>query len=218
LQREAQAAWRHAYNEKTDPNGCAFVSGDNSASRFKHATVRGKRSGMVRERIAGLNRLTKKQRVAIGQLGSEWAVLDSAESLILKMVKKQYQALRSEERQSRELVELEREQKEIFNRKREISADLLKLESGVAPRRRPPGRRSKAAVSVRNMVIRASEHRLDKDISRELDFHLAQRNMPPLGFPESWTEKYGVTSYYEAYRHPKSKPLVQKLISAAKAA
>jgi hypothetical protein len=173
---------------------------------------------MSREGIAGLNRLIQKKRTVIGQLGSEWAVLHSAENLIFELIRKRYESWRPGMERPPELVELEREQREISKAKQEISAELVEQEKGLVPRRRPPGRRTKPFIMARNAFIRASENRSDKDISRELDLHLAQRDMPPMGLPESWTKKYGVRSYYEAYRHPKCKPLVQKLISAAKAA
>lgn len=173
---------------------------------------------MNREGIGGLNRLTRKQRTVIGQLGSEWAVLDSAENLILKLIRKEYDSLRPGRGRPPALVELERQQREISKGKNEISAELVELEEGLRPRRRLPGRRSKPFILARNTIIRASKHRLDKDICRELDFELGPRGMPPLGVPESWTEKYGVRTYYEAYKHRECRPLVQKLISAAKAA
>jgi hypothetical protein len=173
---------------------------------------------MSRKDIAGLNHLTKRQWTEIGQLGSEWVVLDSADNLINKLIRKQHESLRPGTKRPPELVELEKQQWEIFRAKREISAELVEREKGLRARPRRPGRKSKPFILARNTFIRASEHRRDKDIARELDLQLAQRNMPPLGLPESWTEKYGVRSYYEAYRHLKCKPLVQKLISAAKAA
>jgi len=161
---------------------------------------------------------TKEQRKVIGELTSEWGLLDSADHLISKLVFKQYQALRPGMKRPPELVELEREQDVISKRKREISAELNELEEGIHPRRRRPGRRSDPYVLVRNGLIRASRHRRDKDIAQELDLELGQGDMPALGLPEKWTEKYGVTSYSQAYSHRKCKPLVQKLISAAKAA
>jgi hypothetical protein len=174
---------------------------------------------MDRKNIAGLNQLKKKQRAAIGQLGSEWAVLHSAENLLFKLMDTHYGLVQPGMRHPPELVKLEKEQWEIFERKREISADLVQLEEGLVPRKRKPGRKNNVIVMARNMFIRASENRGDREIARELDLHLAQGDgMPPLGLPESWTEKYGVKSYYEAYRHRKCKPLVQKLISVAKAA
>ena len=109
---------------------------------------------------------TKEQRKVIGELTSEWGLLDSADHLISKLVFKQYQALRPGMKRPPELVELEREQDVISKRKREISAELNELEEGIHPRRRRPGRRSDPYVLVRNGLIRASRHRRDKDIAQ----------------------------------------------------
>lgn len=165
------------------------------------------------------NQLTEEQRKAIGQLSSEWGVLDSAEHLILKMIGKLYETLPPKAKRPSELVELESRQWEILQRKREISADLLKLEEGGRPRMRRPGRRSNPFVSVRDELIRQSKHQRDEDICKELDSELknTRDDTPPIGFPEPWTEKYKVRSYSAAYGHPDCKPLMQKLISAAKA-
>jgi hypothetical protein len=156
-----------------------------------------------------LKRLTKKhlsseQRKAIGQLSLEWGVLHSTENVLFKLMAKHYETERSQPGVKRppELAELESQQWKIFERKREIGADLVELENGVVPRRRPPGRKMKVSVLVRNMVIRASENTRDADICQELDLQLAQRDMPPLGLPESWTKNYNVKSFYQAYRHP----------------
>jgi hypothetical protein len=168
------------------------------------------------EGITGLNRLTKKQRKAIAHLGAEWGVLESAERLISRLVFEQYQALLPGMKRPPELVELDREQDEIFKRKREIIAETDKLENGIRPRRRAPGKKSNAFVQVRSTIIRAARHLSDEDICKRLDFELSPPT-PPMGLPESWTEKYGVKSYSEAYRHKKCRGLVQKLISVAKA-
>jgi hypothetical protein len=164
--------------------------------------------------------LTKEQRKAIGRLSSEWGVLDSTERLICKLMAKHYETERLQPGVKRppELAELESQQWKIFGRKREVSAELIELDEGVRPRRRQPGRKGNPFVQLRNAFIRASNHRHDEDICRELDFELTQKEgMLPVGLPESWVEKYGVRSYYEAYQHPKCRVLIQKLISAAKA-
>src|SRR5580704_2384130 len=77
-------------------------------------------------------------------------------------------------------------------------------------------KKSNAFVQVRSTIIRAARHLSDEDICKRLDFELSPPT-PPMGLPESWTEKYGVKSYSEAYRHKKCRGLVQKLISVAKA-
>jgi hypothetical protein len=158
------------------------------------------------EGITGLNRLTKKQRKAIAHLGAEWGVLESAERLISRLVFEQYQALLPGMKRPPELVELDREQDEIFKRKREIIAETDKRRE----------KKSNAFVQVRSTIIRAARHLSDEDICKRLDFELSPPT-PPMGLPESWTEKYGVKSYSEAYRHKKCRGLVQKLISVAKA-
>jgi hypothetical protein len=163
--------------------------------------------------------LTKEQWKVICGLTSEWGVLDSTENLIFKLMAKHYETERLQPGGKRppELVELESQQWKILKRKREISAELIEVEEGLRPRRRRPGRKGNPFLQLRNIFIRASQNRLDKDICQELDFELAQDKTPPMGLPESWTEKYAVRSYSEAYNHPKCRPLIQKLISTAKA-
>jgi hypothetical protein len=173
---------------------------------------------MDEERIrSALNRTTKKQREAIRRLTSEWGVLDSVERLIFKLLDEQYEALRSGAKRPPELGELESEQRGIFERKREISAELVRLEEGLRPRRRPPGRPGSPPVQARNAYIRTLKNLTVNDICLELDGKLAQQNGPSWALPEAWTEDYEVTSYHAAYKHQKCRKLVQKLISAAKA-
>jgi len=115
------------------------------------------------------------------------------------------------------LVELESQQKEIFEKKRQISAEIVRLEEIFSPIRRPPGRPGNPTVWARNAYIRTLKNLTNNDICLEIDGKLAQQNGPSWGLPEAWTEKYGVVSYHDAYNHPKCKKLLQKLISAAKA-
>jgi hypothetical protein len=68
---------------------------------------------------------------------------------------------------------LDREQDEIFKRKREIIAETDKLENGIRPRRRAPGKKSNAFVQVRSTIIRAARHLSDEDICKRLDFELS---------------------------------------------
>jgi hypothetical protein len=173
---------------------------------------------MDEERIrSALNRTTKKQRESIRRLTSEWGVLDSVERLIFRLLDEQYEAVRSGAKRPPELGELESEQRGISERKREISTELVRLEEGLRPRRRPPGRPGSPLVRARNAYIRTLKNLTDNDICLEIDGKLAQQNGPSWGLPEPWIEKHGVTSYHDAYNHPKCKKLVQKLISAAKA-
>jgi hypothetical protein len=173
---------------------------------------------MGREGIESeLQNLTKQQRKAIAQLGSEWTVLDSTERHISTLVLKHYEQLQPGTKRPPELVELESQQREIFERKRKISVELAQLEEGLRPRRHTPGKKKNPVVVIRNMLIRRIRDLPNKDICTQLDFELTQRDPPPMGLPESWTEKYGVTSYSEAYEHENCKALVQKLISVAKA-
>jgi hypothetical protein len=173
---------------------------------------------MDEERIhSALNRITKKQKEAIARLTSEWGVLHSVENLIFESIRKQYAASQAGAKRSPELVELESQQKAISKRKREISAEIVRLEENLRPRRRPPGRPGSPIVRARNAYIQTLKNLTDNDICLELDDKLAQQNGPSWGLPEPWIEKYGVMSYHDAYKHPKCKKLLQKLISAAKA-
>jgi hypothetical protein len=173
---------------------------------------------MDEERIhSALNRITKKQKAAIARLTSEWGVLHSVENLIFESIRKQYAALQFGAKRPPELVELESQQKGISERKREISTEIVRLEENLRPRRRPPGRPGSPMVRARNAYIRTLKNLTDNEICLELDDKLEQRNGPSRGLPEDWTEKYGVTSYHDAYKHQKCRKLVQKLISAAKA-
>jgi hypothetical protein len=64
----------------------------------------------------------------------------------------------------------------------------------------------------------------DAEICKRLDSELMQRDAPPLGIPEAWVEefgdewkkKHGWNFYFAAYRHPRTKNRMQKMISKAK--
>jgi hypothetical protein len=160
---------------------------------------------------------TKKRKARIAQLGGEWAVLDSKENHIFRLIRELYEKLEPGTKRPQELAELEREQMEISERKREISAELIAVEEGSFHlKRRPPGRGTNPFVLVRDKLIRELRDLSNEDICRRLDGELGQREMAPLGFPENWTKKYDVKSYLAAYRHRKCKALVQKSISVAK--
>ena len=166
---------------------------------------------------SGFARLTKKQKMRIGQLGAEWTVLDSEEHLVGRLIGEQYGTLRPGTKRPPELVELEREQGMISARKREISAEFIAVEQGGShPKRRSTGRRPDVYVEVRDRWIRRLRDHSDKEICRTLDLELAQSGRPPMGLPDSWTKNYGVGSYLAAYKNPNCKALVQKLISVAK--
>lgn len=99
--------------------------------------------------------LTEKQKKRIARLGAEWAVLDSEENLISRLMGEQYEQFEEGAKKPRELVELERQQREVFKRKREISADLVAVErGGPQAMRRRAGRKPDFRVEARDRFIR----------------------------------------------------------------
>lgn len=161
--------------------------------------------------------LTKKQREQIARLGGEWAVLDSEETLIRRLVRQEYEKLEGGANRPPELVELERQQTELAKRKREISSELIAVEEGrEQKRRRARGRKPAFLIEARDRLIRREMDRSAQDICRKLDFEAEQRNRPAFGLPGNWTKRYGVQSYVQAYRHRDCRRLVEKLISVAK--
>jgi hypothetical protein len=165
---------------------------------------------------SGLGRITKKNRKVIGRLGAEWTVLDSVENLIFKLIREQYESLPDGAKRPPELVALDRQQREISERKRELTDEFVRQEEGLRPRRLPPGRRRDPLIHARNTLIRTLKNLSDPEICRRLDGELPQHGGPSLGLPENWSEKYGVNSYEQAYKHRDCRKLVQKLIAAAK--
>lgn len=79
------------------------------------------------------------------------------------------------------------------------------------------GRRLSASVGMRNIVIQKYCDLPDKEICAKLDAELLTRGGPPTGFPDHWREKYKCETFLSAYENPKSRNLVQKMISIAKA-
>jgi hypothetical protein len=161
---------------------------------------------------------TKKQLTQIDKLGGEWTVLDAEEEHISRFLFEQYYGSRPEPRPPQELRELERRQREIFERKRTLSYELDAVESGTPiPARRSRGKSPDPYVMVRDLLIRRMSYRRDEEICRTLDLGLAGREGgSSLALPSNWTEKFGVKSYLEAYEHPACRSLVQKVISVAK--
>jgi len=68
----------------------------------------------------------------------------------------------------------------------------------------------------RDFVVRKYSRLSDPEICSKLDAELMQRDAPPIGFINNWTEKYGVKGYLEAYMKVECRNLVQKMISKAK--
>jgi hypothetical protein len=78
-------------------------------------------------------------------------------------------------------------------------------------------RKTSGPASYRDSIIKRNQHLPNEALCRKLDLLLAQRgDDPSLGLPETWTEKHGVKTYLEAYQEPRTKGLVQALISKAK--
>jgi len=133
------------------------------------------------EPARGLDRLTKKQRVDISKLGSEWAVLDSAERLISKLASEERQKLPPGVERSPEIVKLEKEQWDLFKQKREIIAEFVELEQDHVFKRRKPRRNANPFALARDVAIRQSRHLSDKQICERLDIFLLPREAVPMG-------------------------------------
>ena len=71
---------------------------------------------------------------------------------------------------------------------------------------------------VRDLAIAKYRDLGDADICKKLDVEdlLMVSGRPPIGLPEDWAEKYGVSSFVAAYNHLKCKNLIQKMIWKAK--
>ena len=109
--------------------------------------------------------MTKKQKSRVGQLGAEWAVLDSEENVISRLIREHYSSRRPDVEQARELKMLQRHERELFKRKREISDEIVALESGISvAKKRSRGRRPDPYVEVRDIWIRRMKERTARDI------------------------------------------------------
>jgi hypothetical protein len=80
-----------------------------------------------------------------------------------------------------------------------------------------PKGRVDPGVALRFAIINANPEKSHLDIYRVLDSYWGDRERPPGFFPEGWTGKYGVTTFVDAYRHPKCRNLVHTMISKARA-
>lgn len=77
--------------------------------------------------------------------------------------------------------------------------------------------RSDPSIAVRNNIIDQNLHHPHIKIVKALDFQLKRNGqVPPEYFPNNWSEKHGVYSFTDAYRDPKCRPLVHKMISIRK--
>jgi len=162
---------------------------------------------------AGLNKVPQRQREALARLTSEWGLLDVAEHFIDNLIRERYSTLKPNQKIPAGLVELEKEQQEISSFKRELSDEIVRIEGGSAPTPRARRRSGSALVQARNAVIRNAGNISHLSICGILDLELPLAGNVPLGFPESWEQKWKVKSFTEAYRHNLCRPLVQKLIS-----
>lgn len=54
-----------------------------------------------------------------------------------------------------------------------------------------------------------------KKVCGKLDI-VCGKHSPSVGLPENWTKKYGVETYSDAYKHPRLRNSVQKMISCAR--
>jgi hypothetical protein len=161
--------------------------------------------------------LTARQRAAIARLGSEWAVLDSVENRIIDLIRGQHARLGAGAEIPAELVALEKQQKTICAQKIELARLVKGVESGARLIRLPPSSTKRSALAyARTFVIRQWSNLPDSEICKRLDFEFVQREGPSLGLPGSWTKEYRARTYVQAYSNKKCRPLVHKLISAAR--
>jgi hypothetical protein len=162
--------------------------------------------------------VTKKDRTQLAKLGAEWTVLDSEENFIFRSISEQYFAGQLKMKPPGELVELEGRQRQISERKSQISAEIVAIEGGTSPAtRRSRGRRPSPYVLVRDLYIRRMKNLSDQEICQTLDIELAGPEAGrSLGLPHSWDDKWNVKTYVAAYEHPKCKNLVEKVISVAR--
>jgi hypothetical protein len=165
---------------------------------------------------AGLNRVPRRRREALARLTSEWGSLDVAEHFILELIRERYSTLQPNQKITAELVELEKEQKEISSRKGQLSEEIVRIEGGSPPTLRARRRSRNALVQARNAVIRNAGNQSHLSICNALDFELPLHDGLPLGFPEAWKRKWRVESFTEAYMHKDCRPLLQKLISSSR--
>jgi len=142
-------------------------------------------------------------------------------------------ALKSEadrlERRKKELnAELDAIEKQIA----QIDPLILDIPSPPVPEipylERPPiGQDDDPYILVRDYWIKKLSIRGvsdDEEICKNLDSELMVRNAPPVGIPptwidnfgEEWRTKYGWRFYYAAYRDPRTRNRMQKMISKAK--
>jgi hypothetical protein len=68
-------------------------------------------------------------------------------------------------------------------------------------------------VAVRFMIVNKNRGKSAFEICKILDSHLRDGELPAGFFPTRWTEDYGVTTFVDAYRHPKCRNRVESLIS-----
>jgi hypothetical protein len=79
-----------------------------------------------------------------------------------------------------------------------------------------PEGRFNVVATLRTMLIDQNRMKSHEDICRILDSQFRPNCRPEGFFREEWQEKYGVTTFLEAYRHPKCRNLVDKMFSSAK--
>jgi hypothetical protein len=77
---------------------------------------------------------------------------------------------------------------------------------------RPPD----PTVAVRFMIINKNPGKSAFEICKILDAHLRDGELPVGFFPNTWMEDFGVTTFVDAYRHPKCSNRVQKMICTLK--
>jgi hypothetical protein len=85
---------------------------------------------------------TKKQKSRISRLGAEWAVLDSEENVVNRLIREHHRASRPDVEKGRSLKVLQLHQRKLSKRKREISDEIAAIENGISiSKKRLKGRR-----------------------------------------------------------------------------
>jgi hypothetical protein len=118
---------------------------------------------------------------------------------------------------------------ELETEKRELTASLQQIDERLAQQNVEfewsmlpgfvslvPEGRFNVVATLRTMLIDQNRMKSHEDICRILDSTFRPGARPEGFFREEWEDKYGVTTFLEAYRHPKCRNLVDKMFSSAK--
>jgi hypothetical protein len=190
------------------------------------------------EQEGKLNRVARLRiecRKLLAELDNVWALIlsrdqDWLDKFALRMLHEKKNAAENLQRQ---VDTLDSRRRKLAVKIRKTILQIAALGGSFDPQQRPhssriakastntqdfgPGRNASGPAQWRDFIIRNNAKMSNEDLCKRLDFEFMQSGeQPAQGLPENWTNKYGVKSYAEAYKNPKTKPLIQKLISKAK--